>query len=141
MAKPIASYRRIDHLKAIAFDCGFTNEDAKQFGKLSKTATWEALLHTYGIPSQVVDTVDRSVDPMAQSLDTSDWTNDGSFPVCNFTPQNSTNFLEWVDFGQLIALFLASVGVFVLAMSLWRQINPLNLFPPVRVNIQIGTKL
>jgi hypothetical protein len=137
MAKPIASYRRIDHLKAIAFDCGFTNEDAKQFGKLSKTATWEALLHTYGIPSQVVDTVD-SVDTQTQSLDTSGWTNDGSSPVCSFTPKNSTSFLDWVDFGQLIALALASAGVFVLAMSLWRQINPLNLFPPVRVNIQIG---
>ena len=127
--------------KAIAFDCGFTNEDAKQFGKLSKTATWQALLETYGIPPQVVDSVDSIVDTEAQSLDTSDWTNDGSFPVCNFTRQNSTNFLDWVDFGQLIALFLASVGVFVLAMSLWRQINPLNLCPPVRINIQIGTKL
>jgi hypothetical protein len=134
---PLISHRRIDHLKARAFDSGFTNEDAKQFGKLSKTATWEALLETYGIPLQVVDSVDSKL----QSLDTSDWTNDASFPVCNFTPQNSTNFLEWVDFGQLIALALASVGVFVLAMSLWRQINPLNLFPPVRVNIQIGTKL
>jgi hypothetical protein len=140
MTKPLASCRRIDRLKAIAFDCGFTNENAKQFGKLSKTATWEALLETYGIPSQVVDTVD-TVDTQIQSLDTSDWTNDDSWTVCNFTPQNSTNFLEWVDFGQLIALALASVGVFVLAMSLWRQINPLNLFPPVRVNIQIGTKL
>jgi hypothetical protein len=139
MTKPTVSYRRIDHLKAIAFDCGFTNEDAKQFGKLSKTATWEALLETYGIPSQVVDIVD-TVNMEAQSLDTSDWTNDASFPVCNFTPQNSTNFLDWVDFGQLLALVLASAGVFVLAMSLWRQINPLNLLPPVRVNIQIGTK-
>jgi hypothetical protein len=137
---PLISHRRIDHLKARAFDSGFTNEDAKQFGKLSKTATWEALLKTYGIPLQVVDTLD-SVDSKLQSLDTSDWTNDGSFPVCNFTRQNSTNFLDWVDFGQLIALALASAGVFVLAMSLWRQINPLNLFPPVRVNIQIGTKL
>ena len=134
-------YRRIEQLKAIAFDCGFGNEDAKQFGKLSKTATWEALLKTYGISSQAVDSVDRIVNTEAQSLDTSDWTNDGSFPVCNFTRQNSTNFLDWVDFGQLIALLLASAGVFVLAMSLWRQINPLNLFPPVRVNIQIGTKL
>ena len=140
MAKPLISYRRIDQLKARAFDCGFSNEDAKHFGKLSKTATWEALLKTYGIPSQVVDTVD-SVDREIKSLDTSDWTNDGSFPVCNFTRQNSTNFLDWVDFGQLIALALASAGVFVLAMSLWRQINPLNLFPPVRINIQIGTKL
>ena len=135
---PLISHHRIDHLKARAFDSGFTNEDAKQFGKLSKTATWETLLKTYGIPLQAVDSV---VDTKAQSLDTSDWTNDGSFPVCNFTRQNSTNFLDWVDFGQLIALALASAGVFVLAMSLWRQINPLNLFPPVRINIQIGTKL
>jgi hypothetical protein len=141
MAKPLVSCRRIDRLKAIAFDCGFTNQDAKQFGKLSKTATWEALLETYGIPLQVVDTFDTAVDGEAQSLDTSDWTNDACFPVCNFTPQNSTNFLEWVDFGQLITLALVSVGVFVLAMSMWRQINPLNLFPPVRINIQIGTKL
>ena len=43
-------YRRIEQLKAIAFDCGFGNEDAKQFGKLSKTATWEAMLETYGVP-------------------------------------------------------------------------------------------
>src|SRR4028118_2233178 len=139
--RPLISHRRIDHLKARAFDCGFSNEDAKQFGKLSKTATWEALLETYGISLHPVDTVDKSVYNTVQSLDTSDWTNDASFPVCNFTPQNSTNFLDWVDFGQLIALALASAGVFVLAMSMWRQINPLNLFPPVRINIQIGTKL
>ena len=137
MAETVTNRRRIDRLKALAIEQGFTNEDAKQFGKLSKTATWEALLETYGIPLHPVDTVDSK----AQSLDTSDWTNDASFPVCNFTPQNSTNFLGWVDFGQLIALVLASVAVFMLAMSMWRQINPLNLFPPVRINIQIGTKL
>jgi hypothetical protein len=137
---PLISHRRIDHLKARAFDCGFTNEDAKQFGKLSKTATWEALLETNGIPLQAVDTFDRTVDTNTQSLDTSGWTNDGSFPVCDFTRPNSS-FLDWVDFGQLVALVLASAGVFVLAMSMWRQINPLNLFPPVKVNIQIGTKL
>ena len=49
MAKPMLSRRRIDKLKAIAYTCGFTNEDAKQFGKLSKTATWETLLEAYGI--------------------------------------------------------------------------------------------
>jgi hypothetical protein len=139
MTKPLISYRRIDQLKAIALDRGFSNEDAKQFGKLSKTATWEALLKTYGIPLQAVDTVD-TVDTEIQSRDTIGWTNDGSFPVCNFTRPNSS-FLDWVDFGQLVAFVLASAGVFVLAMSMWRQINPLNLFPPVKVNIQIGTKL
>jgi hypothetical protein len=135
MTKPLISYRRIDQLKAIALDRGFSNEDAKQFGKLSKTATWEALLKTHSISLQAVDTVDSKI----QSHDTSGWTNDGSFPVCDFTRPNSS-FLDWVDFGQLIALALASAGVFVLAMSLWRQINPLNLFPPIRVNIQIGTQ-
>jgi len=140
MTKPLISYRRIDQLKAIALERGFSNEDAKQFGKLSKTATWEALLKTHGIPLQAVDIVDRTVDTNIQSHDTRGWTNDGSFPVCDFTRPNSS-FLDWVDFGQLIALVLASAGVFVLAMSMWRQINPLNLFPPVKVNIQIGTKL
>jgi hypothetical protein len=155
MTKTVISYRRIDHLKAIALDRGFSNEDAKQFGKLSKTATWEALLEAYGIPSQgvdTVDTVDKSLDkPLdtvldneldneLDSVDISGWTNDGSFPVCDFTRPNSS-FLDWVDFGQLIALVLASAGVFVLAMSMWRQINPLNLFPsPIRINIQIGAK-
>jgi hypothetical protein len=67
--QPIVSHRRIDQLRAIASDCGFRNEDAKRFGKLSKTATWEALLKTYGIPPQLVDTVD-SVDNQTQSPDT-----------------------------------------------------------------------
>jgi hypothetical protein len=141
MTETITNYRRIDRLKALAIEQGFTNEDAKQFGKLSKTATWEALLETYGITLHPVETFDISVDSKAQSLDTGDWTNDASFPVCNFTQENSTSFLGWVDFGQLIALVLTSAVVFVLAMSMWRQINPLNLFPPVRINIQIGTKL
>jgi hypothetical protein len=150
MAKPLVSYRRIDQVKMRALNCGFTNEDAKQFGKLSKTATWEALLETYGIPLQGVDSVDSALDNTLDTVDTLesvgvdtvdilDWTNDGSFPVCGFTRQNSS-FLDWVDFSQLIALVLASAGVFVLAMSMWRQINPLNLFPPVRINIQIGAK-
>jgi hypothetical protein len=41
------SNRRIDQLIAIALDCGFGNEDAKDFGKLTKTSTWEAMLETY----------------------------------------------------------------------------------------------
>ncbi|XZO02881.1 MAG: hypothetical protein ACM65L_03645 [Microcoleus sp.] len=148
MTEPPTYHRRIDKLKAIAYDRGFTNEDAKQFGKLSKTATWEALLELYlvdgeSLDTATVDSVDKTSELLnlqaVDSVDTLDWTNDGSFPVCNFTRQNST-FFDWVDFGQLIALALASVGVFVLAMSMWRQINPLNLFPPVRINIQIGAK-
>jgi hypothetical protein len=56
------NYRRIEQLKAIAFNCGFSNEDAKQFGKLSKTSTWEAMLETYGIPFPVDNSGIDSVD-------------------------------------------------------------------------------
>jgi hypothetical protein len=58
------SNRRIDQLIAIDLDCGFGNEDAKDFGKLTKTATWEAMLETYGIPfpEDNVDSVDSIVD-------------------------------------------------------------------------------
>jgi hypothetical protein len=58
------SNRRIDQLIAIALDCGFGNEDAKDFGKLTKTSTWEAMLETYGIsfPKDNVDSVDNTVD-------------------------------------------------------------------------------
>lgn len=69
MNKPMVSHRRIDQLKEVAFACGFTSEDAKQFGKLSKTATWETLLKTYYIPLEVVDSVD-TVDNQLQSIDT-----------------------------------------------------------------------
>jgi hypothetical protein len=60
------NYRRVERLKALAIEHGFTNEDAKQFGKLSKTATWEAMLETYGVPFPVdnssVDTEDTEED-------------------------------------------------------------------------------
>jgi hypothetical protein len=58
------SNRRIDQLIAIALDCGFGNEDAKDFGKLTKTATWEAMLETYGIPfpEDNANSVDSDVD-------------------------------------------------------------------------------
>ena len=63
------NYRRIDQLRAIALDCGFGNEDAKDFGKLSKTATWEAMLETYGVPFPVDNSGVDSVDSV-ETVDT-----------------------------------------------------------------------
>ena len=149
MSEPIVNRRRIDHLKAHAYSLGLTNDEAKKFGKLSKTSTWEAVCEAYcvdcpGRKNEHLDScqcVERILSPVnSESRDTSGWINDASSPVCSFTPQNSISFLDWVDLAQLVAFVLASAGVFVLAMSMWRQINPLNLFPPIRVNIQIGAK-
>ena len=122
MIKPAVSCRRIDRLRAIAFDRGFTNEDAKQFGKLSKTATWEALLNSHGLEFEPKPEISLSNVAPASNIQSS-----------------SCNLLEWVDFGQALALALASVGFAVLVLGMFPRINPLNLLP-VKITIQIGQK-
>lgn len=106
MTESVTHYRRIDRLKAQAYELGLTNTDAKEFGKLSKTATWESLLNFYevGIEEKQI------VNALSTSVDTPDWTNDGTFPVCNFDAKISTaaSFLSWVDPLQLLACFLVS---------------------------------
>jgi hypothetical protein len=113
--------RRIDALRQLAYDCGLTNEQARIFGKLSATATWEKLLTAHGL----------DFEPKIESTSNTVATAKQESP-------RQLNLLEWVDFGQLLAVSLASVGCAVLVLSLWPRINPLNLFPPVRINIQIG---
>lgn len=119
MTKPMLSRRRIEHLKQLAYDCNLTNEQARVFGKLTATATWEKLLLAHGLE------FDRKPEP----LDTA---------VSNHEPTRQINLTDWIDWTQALALALASVGFAVLVLSLWPRINPLNLLPPVRINIQIG---
>ena len=121
MPEPMRSRRRIEHLKQLAYDCGLSAEEARQHGKLTATATWEKLLLAHGLEFDRKHKITHI---------------DGS-TVTNSNPRQ-INLLEWVDFGQLIAVSLASVGLAVLVLGLWPRINPLNLFPPVRINIQIG---
>jgi hypothetical protein len=131
MTKPAVSHRRIDQLKTVAFDLGFTNEDARKFGKLSKTDTWQKLFRAHGISgdsffSQFNDY--PTPDPVEVAVNS---TVDSRKPI---------DFLEWVDFSQLIALTLTSVGLFMLLTSVWTH-NPLKFLPsPIRITIQIGAK-
>ena len=113
--------RRIDALRQLAYDSGLTNEQARIFGKLSATATWEKLLLAHGL----------EFEPKTEI-------NDNTVATANQELARQINFFEWVDLSQLIAVSLASVGFAVLVLSLWPRINPLNLFPPIRINIQIG---
>jgi hypothetical protein len=123
MNKPsVVSYRRIDQLKQLAYDCNLTNEQARAFGKLTATSTWESLLTKHGL----------EFPPKNQTTD------DIVASGVEYQP-TPTNFLEWVDFGQLITLTLAGVGIFALLLSLWPR--TLNFIPrPVRITIQIGAK-
>ena len=120
MAEPMRSRRRIEHLKQLAYDCNLTNEQARTFGKLTATATWEKLLHAHGLE------FDRKIEISSNTVATA--SQDSS---------HSINFFEWVDFGQALALALASVGFAVLVLGLFPRINPLNLLP-VKITIQVG---
>jgi hypothetical protein len=113
--------RRIDALRQLAYDCNLTAEQAREYGKLSATATWEKLLTAHGL----------EFEPKSEI-------NNNTVATANQESPRQLNLLEWVDFGQLLAVSLASVGFAVLVLSLWPRINPLNLFPPVHINIQIG---
>ncbi len=113
--------RRIEHLKQLAYDCNLTAEQAREYGKLSATATWEKLLLAHGL----------EFEPKIEIAN-------NTVATANQESPRQINLLEWVDLSQLIAVSLASVGFAVLVLSLWPRINPLNLFPPIRINIQIG---
>ena len=113
--------RRIDALRQLAYDCGLTNEQARDFGKLTATATWEKLLTAHGLEFEPKTEISNN-----------------TVATANQESARQLNLLEWVDFGQLLAVSLASVGFAVLVLSLWPRINPLNLLPPIRINIQIG---
>jgi len=113
--------RRIDTLRQLAYDCNLSNEEARKFGKLSATKTWEALLTSHGL----------EFEPKSEII------NDIVAPG-NSGQLHSINLLEWVNLSQLLAVSAATAGLVILLLNLWPRINPFNLFPPVRINIQIG---
>jgi hypothetical protein len=123
MIKPVVSCRRIDRLRQLAYDCRLTDDEARKFGKLTKTSTWEALLSSHGL----------EFEPKSE-------TSPSNVAPANSIQVSSSNFLEWVDFGQLVAVTIASAGLSVLLLSLWPRLNPLNLLPQVKITIQVGTK-
>lgn len=115
---PLASRRRIEHLKELAYACNLTNEQAKVFGKLSATATWEKLLFAHGLE------FDRRFQPPDTALSSQDNT-------------RQINLTDWVDWAQALALALASVGFALLILGMFPRINPLNLLP-LKITIQVG---
>lgn len=122
MSKPSTfSYRRIDRLRQLAYDCNLSDDEARKFGKLTATKTWEALLSSHGLEFEPKPEISPSNVASANNIQSS-----------------PSNFLEWVDVGQLVAVTFASAGLSVLLLSLWPCINPLNLLPQVKITIQLG---
>ncbi|MCU0544681.1 MAG: hypothetical protein MUE44_21360 [Oscillatoriaceae cyanobacterium Prado104] len=121
--KSVSSTRRIELLKEVASGIGLTYDDARPFGKLTKTSTWEALLESKGIDTRSLYP-SKSPDKTDISIESTD------------AKAAAAGFISWVDPLQLMACFFASVGLFVLLCQVIS--NPLTLLPPVRVTIQVG---
>ena len=116
--RPLVSRRRIEHLKQLAYDCNLTNDQARVFGKLTATATWEKLLLAHGLEFDHKPEI-----PAPQNQES----------------PRQINLLEWIDWAQALALALASVGLAVIILGLFPRINPLQL-PQLKITIQIGDK-
>jgi hypothetical protein len=110
--------RRIDSLRQLADDCGLTAEQAREYGKLSATATWEKLLLAHGL----------EFDHKSQPPDTAS---------SSYETAHQIKLTDWIDWSQALALALASVGFALLILGMFPRINPLNLFP-VKITIQVG---
>ena len=121
--RPLVNRRRIEHLKQLAYDCNLSNEEARKFGKLSATKTWEALLSSHGLEFEPKSEIISDIVAPSNSGQT-----------------HSINLLEWVNLSQLLAVSAATAGLIILLLNLWPRINPLNLFPQIKITIQVGTK-
>ena len=115
--------RRIEQLKQLAYDCNLTNEQARIFGKLSATATWEKLLTSHGLEFEPKSEILNDIVASGNSGQT-----------------HSINLLEWVNLSQILAVSAATAGLIILLLNLWPRINPFNLFPQIKITIQVGTK-
>ena len=122
-SRPMRSRRRIEHLKQLAYDCNLTNEQARVFGKLTASKTWESLLSAHGLEFESKSEIISDIVAPANGGQT-----------------HSVNLLEWVNLSQLLAVSAATAGLVILLLNLWPRINPLNLFPQVKITIQVGTK-
>jgi hypothetical protein len=121
--KSLVSRRRIEHLKALAYDCGLTPEEARKYGKLTATKTWEALLSAHGLGFEPKPEINTDIVAPGNNRQT-----------------HSINLWEWVNLSQLLAVSAATAGLVILLLNLWPHINPFNLFPQVKITIQVGTK-
>jgi hypothetical protein len=120
--RPLVSRRRIEHLKQLAYDCNLTNEQARVFGKLTATATWEKLLLAHGLEfDRKPEILHSTAAPASQES------------------ARQINLMQWVDWSQALALAVASVGLAVMILGLFPRINPLQL-PQLKITIQIGDK-
>jgi len=108
--------RRIDRLRQLAHDCNLSDSDARAFGKLTKTSTWEALLTSHGL----------EFEPRINTLE-----------IASQESSHQIGLTDWIDWSQALALALASVGFALLILGMFPRINPLNLFP-VKITIQVG---
>jgi hypothetical protein len=121
--KPAVECRRIDRLKQFALEIGLTADDAKKFGWLSKTATWEALLESRGIDFDRLMSGDEQ--PVKSDRE-------------EVLPSGAIGFLRWVDPLQLLACLFVAVGTFILVC----QVTPgfFSGFLPVRITVEIGNR-
>jgi hypothetical protein len=93
------------------------------YGKLTATKTWEARIAAHGLEFEPKPEIISDIVVPGNSGQT-----------------HSLNLWEWVNLSQLLAVSAATAGLIILLLNLWPRINPFNLFPQLKITIQVGTK-
>lgn len=119
--------RRIDQLRYQASLMPLTKDQVREFGKLTKTETWEKAIAFH----KAIDRDNKWIEP----LDTSD------MPIASewmpISLPKTTSLPEWIGSPKIFAVVLGAIGIFLLATG---SLPYLTKFLPVKFTIQIGAK-
>ncbi|MEG4294547.1 hypothetical protein Q5692_37795 [Microcoleus sp. C2C3] len=114
---------RLELLKQQASQMGLTRDQIREFGSLSRRATWESAISLRQATNRELDQWNEleSVDNVIHSPP---------------SEAHDTRTLNLLSFPQLVTLFVLTVGFFVLIAPVLRGANLL----PIKITIQIGAK-
>jgi hypothetical protein len=115
---------RLELLKQKASEMRLSRDQVREFGSLTRRATWESAIAFYSATNRESDRWNdlRTVDNVIHSQE--------------IEPRD-TKLSSVLNFSQLVALFFLIVGFFVLIVP---AIQRLKLFPQIKITIQIGDK-
>jgi len=115
---------RLELLKRQASEIGLSRDQVREFGSLSRRATWESAIAFYQATNREPDRWNdlENVDNVIHSQE---------------VESPDTRLSNILSFPQLVTLFFLMVGFFVLVVPVLQRVN---LFPQIKITIQIGDK-
>jgi hypothetical protein len=118
-------YPRLELLKRQASEMGLSRDRVREFGSLTRRATWESAIAFHRATNRECN---RWNDLELENVDN---------VIHNPVEPHDTRVSSILSFWQLASLFFLIVGFFVLVVPVLQKVN---LFPQIKITIEIGGK-